>query len=33
MAPMGFLVQVDPLTLLDEHRVYLAEQAGRRSGS
>jgi phosphatidylglycerol lysyltransferase len=26
MAPMGFLVQVDPLTLLEEHRVYLAEQ-------
>jgi len=32
MAPMGFLVQVDPLTLLDEHRVYLAEQAGRPVG-
>ena len=32
MAPMGFLVQVDPLTLLDEHRVYLAEQAGRLIG-
>ena len=26
---MGFLVQVDPLTLLEEHRVYLAEQDGR----
>ena len=29
MAPMGFLVQVDPLTLLEEHRVHLAEQDGR----
>ncbi len=29
MAPMGFLVQVDPLTLLEEHRIYLAEQEGR----
>ncbi len=29
MAPMGFLVQVDPLSLLDEHQVYLAEQEGR----
>lgn len=29
MAPMGFLVQVDPLTLLEEHRVHLAEQSGR----
>ena len=28
MAPMGFLVQVDPLTLLEEHRVHLAEQDG-----
>jgi isoquinoline 1-oxidoreductase beta subunit len=26
---MGFLVQVDPLPLLDEHQVYLAEQDGR----
>ncbi len=26
---MGFLVQVDPLTLLEEHRVHLAEQSGR----
>jgi phosphatidylglycerol lysyltransferase len=32
MAPMGFLVQVDPLTLLDEHRVHLAEQDGRLVG-
>ncbi len=29
MPPMGFLVQVDPLTLLEEHRVHLAEQDGR----
>ena len=29
MAPMGVLVQVDPLTLLEEHRVHLAEQDGR----
>jgi phosphatidylglycerol lysyltransferase len=29
MPPMGFLVQVDPLTLLEEHRVHLAEQNGR----
>jgi phosphatidylglycerol lysyltransferase len=29
MAPMGFLVQVDPLTLLEDHRVHLAEQDGR----
>jgi phosphatidylglycerol lysyltransferase len=29
MAPMGFLVQVDPLTLLEGHRVHLAEQDGR----
>jgi len=28
MPPMGFLVQVDPLTLLEEHRVHLAEQGG-----
>ncbi len=26
---MGFLVQVDPLTLLEEHRVHLAERDGR----
>jgi phosphatidylglycerol lysyltransferase len=32
MAPMGFLVQVDPLTLLEEHRVHLAEQDGRLIG-
>jgi phosphatidylglycerol lysyltransferase len=32
MAPMGFLVQVDPLTLLEEHRVHLAEQEGRLVG-
>ena len=32
MAPMGFLVQVDPLTLLEEHRVHLAEQDGRLLG-
>jgi len=32
MAPMGFLVQVDPLTLLEEHRVHLAEQDGRLVG-
>jgi phosphatidylglycerol lysyltransferase len=29
MPPMGFLVQVDPLTLLEEHRVFLAEQDRR----
>jgi len=32
MAPMGFLVQVDPLTLLEEHHVHLAEQDGRLVG-
>ena len=32
MPPMGFLVQVDPLTLLEEHRVHLADQAGRLVG-
>ncbi|HEY1908284.1 MAG TPA: DUF2156 domain-containing protein [Myxococcaceae bacterium] len=32
MAPMGFLVQVDPLTLLEEHRIYLAEQEERLVG-
>jgi phosphatidylglycerol lysyltransferase len=32
MAPMGFLVQVDPLTLLEEHRVHLAEQNGHLVG-
>jgi len=32
MAPMGFLVQVDPLTLLEEHRVHVAEQNGRLVG-
>jgi phosphatidylglycerol lysyltransferase len=32
MAPMGFLVQVDPLTLLEEHRVYVAEQNGQLMG-
>ncbi|HSP18899.1 MAG TPA: phosphatidylglycerol lysyltransferase domain-containing protein, partial [Myxococcaceae bacterium] len=32
MAPMGFLVQVDPLTLLEEHRVHVAEQSGRVVG-
>ena len=32
MAPMGFLVQVDPLTLLEEHRVYLAEQEDQLVG-
>ena len=25
LAPMGFLVQIDPLTLLPEHRLFLAE--------
>lgn len=29
---MGFLVQVNPLTLLEEHRVYLAERDGRVLG-
>ena len=29
MPPMGFLVQVDPLTLREEHRVVLAEQDRR----
>jgi phosphatidylglycerol lysyltransferase len=29
---MGFLVQVDPLTLLEEHRIYLAEQGERLVG-
>jgi phosphatidylglycerol lysyltransferase len=28
MAPMGFLVRVQPLTLLIEHRVYVAERGG-----
>lgn len=28
MAPMGFLVRVDPLTPLPEHRFYLAERDG-----
>jgi len=28
MAPMGFLVRVDPLTPLPEHRFYLAEREG-----
>ncbi|HET6984646.1 MAG TPA: DUF2156 domain-containing protein [Myxococcaceae bacterium] len=32
MAPMGFLVQVDPLTLLEEHRVYVAEQEDQLVG-
>ncbi|MGZ3445955.1 MAG: phosphatidylglycerol lysyltransferase domain-containing protein, partial [Myxococcaceae bacterium] len=32
MAPMGFLVQVDPLTLLEEHRVHVAERSGRVVG-
>jgi lysylphosphatidylglycerol synthetase-like protein (DUF2156 family) len=27
LAPMGFLVQIDPLTLLPEHRLFLAELA------
>ncbi len=27
LAPMGFLVQIDPLTLLPEHRVFVAELA------
>jgi len=26
LAPMGFLVQIDPLTLLPEHRLFLAER-------
>jgi phosphatidylglycerol lysyltransferase len=28
LAPMGFLVQSDPLTLLPEHRLFLAERDG-----
>ena len=28
MAPMGFLVDVDPLALRDDHRLYLAEVEG-----
>src|SRR5436305_1803125 len=27
LAPMGFLVQIDPLTLLPEHRLFVAELA------
>ena len=32
MAPLGFLVQVDPLTLLEHHQVHVAEQHGRLVG-
>jgi phosphatidylglycerol lysyltransferase len=32
MAPMGFLVDVDPLALRDDHRVYLAELEGDGRG-
>ncbi|MBS1124858.1 MAG: hypothetical protein H6Q90_7086, partial [Deltaproteobacteria bacterium] len=29
IAPMGFLVQIDPFTFPDERRYFVAEQAGR----
>ncbi len=32
MAPLGFLVQVDPLTLLEEHQVHVAELGGQVVG-
>jgi phosphatidylglycerol lysyltransferase len=32
MAPMGFLVQLDPFTFPDERRFFVAEQAGRCLG-
>ena len=32
LPPMGFLVQVNPLTLLEEHRVHVAERSGRVVG-
>ena len=32
MAPLGFLVQVDPLTLLEDHLVYVAEANGQVVG-
>ncbi len=32
LAPMGFLVDVDPLNMRDDHRLYLAEAGGRLVG-
>ena len=32
MAPLGFLVQVDPLTLLEDHLVHVAEANGQLVG-
>jgi phosphatidylglycerol lysyltransferase len=32
LAPMGFLVQVDPFTVRDDHRLYLAELDGQVVG-
>jgi phosphatidylglycerol lysyltransferase len=32
LPPMGFLVQVNPLTLLEEHRVHVAVRGGRVVG-
>ena len=32
MAPLGFLVQVDPLTLLEDHLVHIAEANGQLVG-
>jgi phosphatidylglycerol lysyltransferase len=32
LPPMGFLVQVNPLTLLEDHRVHLAERDGQLVG-
>jgi phosphatidylglycerol lysyltransferase len=32
MAPLGFLVQVDPLTLLKDHQVHVAEARGQLVG-
>jgi phosphatidylglycerol lysyltransferase len=32
MAPLGFLVQVDPLTLLEDHQVHVAEARGQLVG-
>jgi phosphatidylglycerol lysyltransferase len=29
LAPMGFLVQIEPLTLLPDHRLFVAERAGQ----
>jgi lysylphosphatidylglycerol synthetase-like protein (DUF2156 family) len=33
LAPMGFLVQIEPLTLLPEHRLFLAELAPEDAGT